>query len=167
MIKPGGRFETPFELLRRTCARFIADDPSCHLLLVCCCRGAKVNALRKSVLLAAFSLDRLMRLRLHAWSASGADTLTVSEMFETATNAVWGDGGFASARAKLWRNWDLMLFWLEVLQASFCFRRWPFLCLLRSSTATFSLRTAGGRQSIPRCLWAPTWNPTSGHQRVG
>lgn len=67
-----------------------------------------------------------MRLRLHSWAASGggggsgSDTLTVSELFETTTNAVWGDGGFGSARAKLWQNWDLMLFWLEVLQASFC-----------------------------------------------
>lgn len=76
-----------------------------------------------------------MRLRLHAWASSTAndggssngtntsngstDVLTVSEVFESTTNAVWGDGGFTSARAKLWQNWDLMLFWLDVLQASF------------------------------------------------
>lgn len=76
--------------------------------------------MRKSVLLQAFSVDHIMRLRLHSWvsGAGGVDTLSVSEMFESATNAVWGDGGFGSARAKLWQNWDLMLFWLEVLQAS-------------------------------------------------
>ncbi|CBN77189.1 conserved unknown protein [Ectocarpus siliculosus] len=80
---------------------------------------SEVNALRKSVLLQAFSVDHIMRLRLHSWAsgAGGVDTLSVSEMFESATNAVWGDGGFGSARAKLWQNWDLMLFWLEVLQA--------------------------------------------------
>lgn len=83
-----------------------------------------MNDLRKSVLLRAFSLDHLMRLRLHAWAASATnnsstDVLTVSELFESTTNAVWGDGGFASDRAKLWQNWDLMLFWLDVLQASF------------------------------------------------
>ncbi|CAM9750393.1 unnamed protein product [Pylaiella littoralis] len=85
---------------------------------------SEVNLLRKNVLLQAFSLDHLMRLRLHAWAATAAsadsssDVLTVSELFESTTNAVWGDGGFASARAKLWQNWDLMLFWLDVLQAS-------------------------------------------------
>ncbi|CAM9963101.1 unnamed protein product, partial [Ectocarpus fasciculatus] len=82
---------------------------------------SEVNALRKTVLLQAFSVDHIMRLRLHSWAGGGAggvDTLSVAEMFESATNAVWGDGGFGSSRAKLWQNWDLMLFWLEVLQAS-------------------------------------------------
>ncbi|CAN0382053.1 unnamed protein product, partial [Hapterophycus canaliculatus] len=75
---------------------------------------------RKAVLLQTFSVEHLLRLRMHSWAAGGdeSDVLTVSEVFETTTNAVWGEGGFASARAKLWQNWDLMLFWLEVLQAS-------------------------------------------------
>lgn len=80
-----------------------------------------MNSIRQSLLLQTFSVDHLMRLRLHSWVANGGggggDALTVSEVFETTTNAVWGDGGFGSARAKLWQNWDLMLFWLEVLQA--------------------------------------------------
>eukprot|EP00903_Cladosiphon_okamuranus_P009754 g9273.t1 len=82
---------------------------------------SEVNSIRKSLLLQTFSVDHLMRLRLHSWVANGGsgggDALTVSEVFEATTNAVWGDGGFRSARSKLWQNWDLMLFWLEVLQA--------------------------------------------------
>lgn len=100
--------------------------------------GTQVSTLRKSVLLQAFSVDHVLRLRLHAFAAAaatpsaagnsttsdgdgdgagGGHVLSVSEVLESATDAIWGEGGFGSDRAKLWRNWDLMLFWLELLQA--------------------------------------------------
>lgn len=72
-----------------------------------------------SLILEAFSLPHLLRLRLQSWGAEdGSDVLTVSEVFRDVTGAIWGDGAFGSERVKLWRNWDLMLFWLEVLLAS-------------------------------------------------
>lgn len=72
-----------------------------------------------SLILEAFSLPHLLRLRLQSWSAEdGGDVLTVSEVFRNVTDAIWGDGAFGSERVKLWQNWDLMLFWLEVLLAS-------------------------------------------------
>lgn len=77
--------------------------------------------MRKKILLQAFSLERVLRLRLHSWATASdgtGDTLSVSETFKSATDAIWGESAFTSGRAKLWQNWDLMLFWLEVLQVS-------------------------------------------------
>lgn len=77
--------------------------------------------MRKTVLLQAFSLERLLRLRLHSWATASdgtGDTLSVSEAFKSATDTIWGESAFSSGRAKMWQNWDVMVFWLEVLQAS-------------------------------------------------
>lgn len=78
----------------------------------------EISTMRKQVLLELFSASRVGRLRLHAWAGREAgDVLTAPEMFQTTMDAVWGEGGFASERAQLWDNWDLMLFWLDILQA--------------------------------------------------
>lgn len=79
----------------------------------------QISTMRKQVLLELFSASRVGRLRLHAWAGREAgDVLTAPEMFQTTMDAVWGEGGFASERAQLWDNWDLMLFWLDILQVS-------------------------------------------------
>lgn len=83
--------------------------------------------MRKKILLQAFSLERVLRLRLHSWATASDgtdDTLSVSEAFKSATDAIWGESAFSSGRAKLWRNWDVMMFWLELLQASLKRRFW-------------------------------------------
>lgn len=87
----------------------------------------QVASLRKTVLLQTFSVDRVRRMRLQSWAAAAtatsnvngsvSDVLTVTEMLESTTRVIWGDAGFGSERAKLWQNWDMMLFWLELLQA--------------------------------------------------
>lgn len=83
-----------------------------------------MSSLRKQLLLGLFSVDRIKRVRLHAWvaddtgSGGSGDAVTVHEMFQSATDAVWGDGAFGGQRTKLWQNWDVMMFWLELLQAS-------------------------------------------------
>ncbi|CAN0185936.1 unnamed protein product, partial [Laminaria digitata] len=82
---------------------------------------SQVSNMRKRVLLQTFSLPRLLRLRLHSWATASdgaGNTLSVSETFTSMTDAIWGETAFTSGRAKLWQNWDLMVFWLEVLQAS-------------------------------------------------
>lgn len=87
----------------------------------------QISSLRKTILLQTFSVDRVRRMRLQSWAAaatatsnvngSGSDVLTVTEMLESTTRVIWGDAFFGSERAKLWQNWDMMLFWLELLQA--------------------------------------------------
>ena len=84
--------------------------------------------MRKKILLQTFSLERMLRLRLHSWAAASDgtdDALSVSEAFKSATDAIWGESAFSGGRAKLWRNWDIMVFWLELLQASLkrCYRK--------------------------------------------
>ena len=74
-----------------------------------------------SLIVQAFSLQHLLRVRLNSWGANGTGgegALTVPEVLRNVTDSIWGEGAFGSERAKLWQNWDLMLFWLEVLLAS-------------------------------------------------
>ena len=99
--------------------------------------------MRKLILLEAFSLQRLLRLRLHSWATAsdGTDnTLSVSEAFKSATDTIWGESAFSSERAKLWQNWDVMVFWLEVLQAS-----WKFF-FNRGQTVRTTHIIGGGRR---------------------
>lgn len=83
----------------------------------------QVSLNRKIILLAVFELARLRRMRLQAWAVEDetkgtGDVLTIQELFQSTTDAIWGEGLFSGQRVKLWRNWEIMLFWVEVLQAS-------------------------------------------------
>lgn len=95
-------------------------------------RHKQISSIRKMVLVNLFSMEHILRLRLHSWaseSASGGGSssngddsssgeLSVKELFKSTTDAIWGEEGMGSERAKLWQNWDVMLFWLDVLQVS-------------------------------------------------
>lgn len=89
-------------------------------------RCAAVNQValgRKLILLQLFSLVRMQRMRLHGWvvndgTSGSGDVLTVADLFETTTKAVWGEGAFGGQRVGQSQTWDLMLFWLEILLVS-------------------------------------------------
>jgi Met-zincin len=81
----------------------------------------QVLALRKRVLQTILANERLDRISLMEWGASpvtnGESTLTVIELFDTLTAAIWGDKLFNGDAVHFADKWPLMLYYTDILMA--------------------------------------------------
>jgi Met-zincin len=81
----------------------------------------QVLALRKRVLQTILTNERLDRISLMEWGASpsinGESTLTVIELIDTLTSAIWGDELFSGDTVQFADKWPLMLYYTDALMA--------------------------------------------------